>query len=135
MTIFELQRKIKSIDFEILKEIALEMNEDLIIMLQNIQLDQSKTSKGTQILPKYSEQYAEKKGFDDPDLKLKGDWRAELDLIVESGLYDIVSFDEKSKWLIPRYENLLGLNQNSKDELRPVLLGTYANLYKNELNL
>jgi RecB family endonuclease NucS len=135
LTIFELHRRIKGLDIEVLKEIAVEMNTDLIVKLQNIQLEQSKTSKGTPILPKYSEAYAIKKGFDDPDLFLTGKWRSEIEMIIESGEFDIVSFDEKSQWLVTRYENLLGLNQNSKDTARPFITGTFARLYKNELNL
>lgn len=135
MNIFELQRRAKAIDIEVLKEIAIEMNSDMVVELQKDQLMVSETSKGQPIEPKYSEEYAIKKGYESPDLFVTGEWQSEIKALVESGEVDIVSFDEKSKWLVPRYENLLGLNPDSKDRFRPVVTDTLVNLYKDELNL
>lgn len=135
MNIFELQRKARAVDIEVLKEVAIEINSDMIAKLQKEQLNNSKTSKGQPILPKYSNKYAEKKGFDSPDLFLTGEWQSQIEALIETGEVDIVSFDEKSAWLVPRYENLLGLNPDSKDEFRPVVTSTLINLYKDELNL
>lgn len=135
MTIFQLYRNIQSLDIQLMLESAVEINTDVIIDLQNQQLDESKTSKGSSILPKYSEEYAKRKGFSSPDLKLSGDWRSEITVIIDGQDYYIISYDEKSAFLLPKYENLLGLNSDSKDVIRPIVTNSFAQMYKHAINL
>jgi len=142
MKLRELYNKIMSVDIQALKEEAIQAHGDDIVRLNQSQLHVGRTSKGMYISPSYSKGYLKRKqklnsyvapsGV--PDLYLHGGFYSEMETIVESGEYDIISWDEKSKWLLPRYDDIFGLTKENIEVAKVLCTNTFIKLLKDKLN-
>lgn len=141
MGVRELYNKVKSLDIERCKEQAVEENKDLLVKLNQSQLRFGRTFKDRNIEPRYSAAYLKRKqklssyiapdGI--PDLYLHGDFYGGMDVAVESGEYDIISWDEKSQFLHARYDDLLGLTDENIEKAKVIVTKRFCELVKDNL--
>lgn len=142
MTIREYYNKMRNVDITRLKEEAVEACKDLIIRANQDQLREGQNAKGQLIRPAYSVPYMKKKRrmssyhapIGTPDLFLNGDFQGAMDVIVENGQYDIVSWDEKNVFLQLMYDDIFGLNDESRATVRPFVTRKFGELLKMKLN-
>lgn len=142
MTLREFYNNIKSLDVEEIKEQAVMENKEVIIQLNKIQLRSGYTSEGKGIEPKYSDLYLKRKrkmssyGAPDgtPDLFLNGDFQEQMDVVVENGQYDIISWDVKNGFLTDRYADIFGLTDKHINEAQIPVTNTFIELIKNRLS-
>ena len=142
MKLRELQNKIKSIDMQTLKEQAVKDYADEIVKLNQMQLKLGRTKDGKYISPSYSKAYLKRKrklssyvapdGI--PDLFLHGDFYREMETIIEDNQYDVISWDEKSQWLLPKYDDIFGLTKENIEKIKPLVTNRLIELLKNKLN-
>lgn len=135
MNPFELlEQKILGIEKEIQnKSIDIAFTEkDEIKEMQINQIDNSLNASGKLIKPPYSKRYRvykQNKGrTGNVDLREKGDFLNEVAVLQHNNEIHIVSFDEKSKYLVPKYDPF-GLMEKNLDNLRSLvfpILGTWV---------
>lgn len=77
------------------------------------QMSRSRRADNQPIKPLYSPRYAKKKGFFTPDLHLTG--RFYRSLYVDKNA--IISNDPKARFLVGRYEGILGINPQFRTHL------------------
>ena len=111
-------------------EVAIMKNEDKVVQLNIDQMLKSTKADGSPILPLYSEGYAKKKGFSNPNLKVTGDFHNEMLLTVFGDQYNITS----SNFVTPFLENMYGtqifnLNADSSKKAREMNGATLIDLY------
>lgn len=129
-------------DIQSLKEQAVKEHADEIVKLNQAQLRVGRTKEGKYISPSYSKAYLKRKqklssyvapnGI--PDLFLHGNFYREMETIIEDGQYDVISWDEKSKWLHPKYDDIFGLTKESIEKIKPLVTNKLIELIKNKLN-
>lgn len=97
-------------------DIAIEAELPNMVRLNWKQLDQGKKNDGNNIVPSYSPNYARKKGFNSPDLKVTGDFRQSIEIDYRGDSLVFGASDRKTPHLIEKYtENILGLtDENAK---------------------
>ena len=86
-----------------------EDNDDKLIELNQKQLKGNKNAKGESIRPLYSESYARKKGYYEPDGYLTGQMYREMFAVVDENklTYDLSSFAEHTKYFANRYGDVV----------------------------
>lgn len=141
MGLRDFYNKVKSLDIERMKEQAVEENKELIVKLNQSQLKLGRTSKDRNIEPRYSPAYLKRKqklssyiapdGI--PDLYLHGDFYGGMDVTVESGKYDIISWDDKSQFLHARYDDIFGLSDESIEKAKVIVTKRFCELVKDNL--
>jgi hypothetical protein len=142
MTAHEFYIKIKSLELQELKELAVIENKDDLIKLNQLQLHFGRTDKDQNIEPKYSDLYLKRKmrmpsyiaEIGVPDLYVTGAFYGGMDIIVENGEYFIISWDDKSRFLTERYVDILGLNDESIQKGQVIVTKTFVNLISEKLN-
>ena len=142
MTLREFHNNLFKIDPIPIKEQAVIDVKEQILQMNKTQLREGKNNKGRYIEPRYSDLYLKRKcklssyGAPNgvPDLYLHGDFQGEMDVIVENGQYDIISWDEKNAYLTERYANIFGLTKESKELITPVVTKRFIELYREQLN-
>ena len=98
-------------------ELAVMSNADDLVGLNIRQMLNSKLANDGAIMPKYSPAYAKRKGFSDPNLYLKGDFQADMDISVTKDKYNITSLDFKTPFLTKRYtEKIFGIAPSNQKE-------------------
>lgn len=125
-----------------LKEQAVKEHSDEIVKLNQSQLRLGRTKDGKYIEPSYSKAYLKRKrklssyvapdGI--PDLFLHGDFYREMETIIEDNQYDVISWDEKSKWLLPKYDDIFGLTKENIETAKILCTNTFIKLLKDKLN-
>lgn len=143
MTVTELNKKIKAVNIELLKEAAVEKNKELIAQANRDQMRAGQDSTGKAITPEYaSDKYsAFKKSIGSlaptgtPDLLISGAFHSGLETVVESGQYHIASTDDKSPFLLKRYPTVIGLSKESIEHIRPITTRTFIELWKKQVGL
>lgn len=142
MTLREFHSTLLKIDLVPIKEQAVIDVKERILQMNKTQLREGKNNKGRYIEPRYSDLYLKVKrklssyGAPNgvPDLYLHGSFQGEMDVIVENGQYDIISWDEKNAYLTERYANIFGLTKESKELITPVVTKRFIELYREQLN-
>jgi hypothetical protein len=142
MTAHEYYNKIRSLGLKKLKEEAVIANKDAIVKLNQSQLHLGRTMKDDNIEPKYSEKYLKRKmrmssyiaESGTPDLYVTGEFYSEMDVVVENGQYEIVSFDRKSEWLVPKYREIFGLSEESIIQAQIPVTNSFLESISNNLN-
>lgn len=86
---------------------VIEASNKGLVKINQDQLQDSKLATGKSITPLYSNPYAKKKGFEEPDLFVTGGMYNEMDVIVNENdnTYFITSFAAWTKYLIKMYGN------------------------------
>ena len=144
MTLKEFYISLKAIDIQTIIEDAVWENKDYIVELNQSQLHQGLTSKGTAIHPLYrSKTYAEYKAslstYDapnwTPDLFLTGAFYKSFGLEIGNGEYDIYSNDSKADDLTKKYADILGLTSENLEKVKINVTNTFVNLLKEKLNI
>jgi len=144
MTLKEFYILLKGADIQNLKEDAVWQNRELIIELNQSQLRQGLTNKGTAIHPLYrSRTYAEFKASLSsyeapnwtPDLYLTGDFYKSFGLEIGNGEYDIYSNDGKADDLSKKYSDIFGLTAENLEKVKINVTNTFVNLLKEKLNM
>jgi hypothetical protein len=142
MNCHEFYIKIKSLDLLRLKEEAVLTNKKVIIKLNQSQLHFGRTIKDEYIFPSYSSAYLKRKmrmssyiaPTGTPDLYVTGEFYSEMDVIVENGQYEIISFDRKSEWLVPKYNDIFGLDEENINKAQINVTNSFLELVRNQLN-
>ena len=143
MTITELNKRMKAANKESLKTEAAQENSQHLADLNRIQMKQGKTTKDTPISPSYrSPNYAAFKisegslaPFGTPNLLLTGAFHDGIDFVAESGQYYPTSWDEKTLELLAKYDNILGLSEESKQIATVRVTRSFVNLWKKKVGL
>lgn len=141
MTVKELLEKIRRVDVETLKELAVEENSVYLAKLNAAQMRRGLNAEGQPIRPKYSEPYFKRKkrmGYSldgTPDLYLTGEFQRQMDTTTNRGEYHLTSFDEKVKFLPERYDKIFGLTPDNIEPARAKVTETFVSLYKKETGL
>lgn len=138
----ELDARIKAVDRETLKELAVEENSANIAKLNAEQMLEGLTAESKPIRPKYSPAYLKRKrrmGYSldgTPDLKYSGAFQGDMDAIVHNGEYNLTSYDEKTQMLRKRYgEEIFGLSEDNIEKAQVGVTNSYLSLYsRNILN-
>jgi len=141
MTLHEFYNKIKSLEIEKAKEDAVIENKEKIVNLNRAQLRLGLDNTDHLITPRYSEQYYKRKrkltsymaSTGSPDLYLTGAFHKEMDVIVEDGKYEIISWDEKSGFLNARYDKIFGLIKENIEIAQVFVSRSFVNLLKDKL--
>ena len=141
MSLHEFYIKIKSLDLQKLKEDAVIKNKDEIVKLNQLQLRFGRTMKSEYIYPSYTSKYLKRKQkmssyiapTGTPDLYVSGEFYNEMDVMVENGKYDIVSFDRKSGWLVPWYNDIFGLSEESIEKAQIPVTNTFLEYISEQL--
>jgi hypothetical protein len=143
-TLKEMSRRMKGLNlFKIYQEIIKEETET-ILNLNRDQLLKGKTSKGQKIKPKYKNKaYAKKKkglntkpGLGTPDLKLSGAFHASFTLKNKSGTFVYGAKAAHSKFLIPKYDDIFGLDpKNTKLFLDRDFIEAYNKAIREQLQI
>jgi len=138
----ELHKKMKSLDLEQLKEDAVLQSKDDIIRINQEQLRAGRSARDMIIRPSYTKQYLKLKqrmgsyhapsGV--PDLFLTGAFQGDMDVVVENGEYDIISWDDKNAYLQTMYDDLFGLTEKGRQEIMPIVTAKLMQLIKDKLN-
>jgi len=103
-------------DIKLFQAIAVQNSEKELVNINRSQMLKSKNAKDATIIPEYSQKYKDFKGFDNPNLKLKGDFQKEMFLETNegAGTYFMNSFDFKAPFLEARYgENIFGISPSN----------------------
>lgn len=120
----------KTIDFAATKD-------DAIVKMQVDQINQSLNASGEDIKPPYTpftrrlKLRAGRSGR--VDLRDKGDFLSEVTVFQHNSEIHIVSFDEKSKYLVPKYDPF-GLMEKNLEKLRKLIFPELSNWFKTKLN-
>lgn len=111
----ELAKKLKPTFIKSIKESSGEMLD-----LSDEQLDKSILNTGQSITPKYTPNYAKKKGFNSPDLKVTGDYRKSKYVdVTDKGLF-FSATDYKTPFLESRYgKDINGLTKENTNKIVP----------------
>ena len=113
---------------------AIQDSEKELVQLNRNQMLKSKDAKDTTIKPKYSAKYADFKGFDNPNLKLSGDFQKDMFLEVDTKHFFLESFDFKSPFLTGRYsDDIFGIAPSSLLAARLVTNSNYLRRYINKV--
>ena len=138
MTINKLRKRsnefVRNIDVHI--AIAVQDSEPEIIKQNTRQMLNSELSDGSPILPKYSDAYAKRKGFRNPNLRLSGDFQNDMFLTTNENdrTYFVSSLDFKTPFLVEKYTlNVFGLTDKSLKVVRPVATKKLAEFYKQKV--
>lgn len=107
-------------------EIIAYKHRNLLVQLNKDQLIAGLTSLGTKIQPEYSNaRYAERKssrnplpGYGTPDLLDEGEFYRGMDAIVEGDDWFITSDDEKTPFLVAKYDDIFGLTESSLNSIK-----------------
>jgi hypothetical protein len=142
MTAHEFYNKIKSLDLQKLKEEAVIANKDAIVKLNQSQLHFGRTVKDEYIFPSYTSKYLKRKmrmssyiaPTGTPDLYVTGEFYGEMDVVVENGQYEIISFDRKSEWLVPKYNDIFGLNEENISKAQIQVTNSFLSSISNNLS-
>jgi hypothetical protein len=142
MTAREYYKKLRGVDLNYLKEEAVLQSKEEILAANREQLREGRSATGQLICPSYSPQYLRRKRRmssyrapgGTPDLFLRGDFQGEMDVIVESGGFDIVSWNEKNAFLQTMYDDLFGLTAESIEKVMRVVTKRFSGLLKDKLN-
>lgn len=142
MTVREYYNKLRGVDLNFLKEEAVLQSKEEIINANREQLREGRSATGQMIRPTYSPAYLRRKSRMSsyrapngvPDLFLHGNFQGEMDVVVESGEFDIVSWDEKNAFLHTMYDDLFGLTAESIEKVRRVVTERFSRLLKDKLN-
>ena len=111
-------------------ELAVMSNADSLVGLNIKQMLSSKLANDGAITPKYSKAYAKRKGFSDPNLRLKGDFQNDMDISVTKNKYSITSLDYKTPFLTKRYtEKIFGIAPSNQSEAQRLNDEKLASLY------
>jgi hypothetical protein len=93
-------------ELDVWSAIAIADNEKLIVDLNRKQMLGSRLSSGKPIKPPYSKPYAKKKGFNKPNLKVKGNFQNEMFLVTNENKKTYAIGSEN--FVTPFLENLYG---------------------------
>ncbi len=139
MTIHQLRKRSNTFvaNMEYYINEVVEHNEDLI-NLNRKQLDNSKTSKDGALINsrtgsnKYTPDYARKKGYQYPDLKVTGHFRNEMDIIyTEPKDYFLTSYAAVSKHLMKMYTpNIFGISVKNQKTAQGITTNLLSIKYK-----
>ena len=141
MDLLDLQKKVKSIDFDKMMDRAVMGNKEEILDSNTAQLSKGKDSLG-QFLDEYTlaayAQFKKSLGSEAPlgipDLKLDGDFYSGFTLQIEGEDYRITSEDDKTVDLTNRYgADIFGLTEERLQEIRPLILESLLIQLRNEL--
>ena len=121
-SLIQMSQRVKGINLQKIYEETIVQEEETILNLNREQLLEGKTNKGQKIKPKYkSLPYANKKkklnpkaGFKTPDLKLSGGLHSKLELKNKSGVFTFDTDVPYKKYVIPKYDDVLGLSLDSQ---------------------
>lgn len=109
-----------------------------IAKLQVQQTDQSLNASGKLIKPPYRPATRQRKlragRSGNVDLRDKGNFLSEVTTVVFNNKIHIVSFDEKSKFLVPKYDPF-GLMEENMDKLRIAVLPELGKWVKNTIGV
>ena len=142
MTVRQYHRKLKGLDLNYLKEEAVLQSKEEIIEANREQLREGRSAKGQLIRPSYSMGYRSRKArmasyrapFGTPDLFLTGAFQGDMDVVVENGEYDVISWDDKNAILQTMYDDLFGLTAESIEKVRKIVTERFTRLLKDKLN-
>jgi hypothetical protein len=141
MFISELARNAKALNpLKLLKE-SVEENDSYIVDLNTSQLSKGKDSKGESLAPYANPDYAQLKmsmgsqaPLGTPNLKFEGNFYEGFNLKADEEGFNISSTDSKSEKLKSGYgRDIFGLTDESRKDLKTVLLPTFLNKIRNEL--
>ena len=144
MTLKEFYILLEALDIQALIEDAVWENKDYIIELNQSQLHQGLTSKGSAIHPLYrSRTYAEYKAslstYDapnwTPDLFLTGAFYKSFGLEIGNGEYDIYSNDGKADDLSRKYSDIFGLTAENLEKVKIKVTNSFVVLLKDKLKI
>ena len=142
MTVKELLERVRAVNLETLKELAVEANSVEIARLNEAQMLQGLTAEGKPIRPKYTPAYLKRKqrkgGYSldgTPNLHDTGEFHKEMDTLAHSGEYFLTSFDEKVKFLPERYEKIFGLTAENIEKAKVSVTNTFVSLWRKEIGL
>jgi hypothetical protein len=57
-----------------------------------------------------------------------------METIIEDNQYDVISWDSKSQWLLPKYDDIFGLTKENIEKIKPLVTNRLIELIKNKLN-
>lgn len=142
MTVREYYTKLRSVDLNFLKEEAVLQSKEDIVAINREQLRAGKNAQGELIRPQYSLGYQRRKRrmstyhapLGTPDLFLTGDFQNEMDVVVENGEYDIISWDWKNAILQTMYDDLFGISGANIEKIRKIVTERFSKLLKDRLN-
>jgi len=125
-----------NIDIKFHEAMAVQNSEQTLVDLNRKQMMQSKTAKGEKITPKYSPNYAAKKGKSNPDLFVTGDFQGEMFLSTNEneGIFFISSFDWKIGILVAKYtDNIFGIMPKNEPKATKEASKELLKIYKREV--
>lgn len=98
--------------------------------INKMQMLESKRSDEATITPRYSPNYAKRKGFSNPNLKLKGDFQADMFFQTDGREFFITSSDDKMPWLVDRYsEKIFGIAPSKAHIGQEIALSSIARIW------
>jgi len=98
--------------------------------INKMQMLESKRSDEATITPRYSPNYAKRKGFQNPNLKLTGDFQDDMFFQTDGREFFITSSDVKMPWLVDRYsEKIFGIAKSKAHIAQAIALSSLARLY------
>lgn len=122
-SILEMSKRFQSLNLDLIYTTVMSNQSEEIVEQNRKQMLEGKTSEGKNIKPKYKTKSYEKRTQNKqrlggtPDLKLSGDFHADLSLKKENK--DFVfksSLDYVNDFVLPKYDNVLGLEPERQKE-------------------
>lgn len=136
----ELDARIKAVDMDTLKELAVEENSVTIAKLNADQMLEGLTAEAKPIRPKYTPTYLKRKrrmGYSldgTPDLKYTGAFQGDMDTLVNRGEYNVTSYDEKANMLRNRYgAEIFGLSADNIEKAQISVTNSFISLYSRNI--
>jgi len=134
MGIHAIAKRAKEMNVNLLVAEAVQNKEKPLVEINKSQMLDKKRADGKTIVPKYSLSYAKFKGFNNPNLKLTGDFQKDMFLETNGNQFFINSKDGKALKLIIRYsEKIFGISPKNRPKAQRISLKELSRIYYKRL--